>query len=850
MHVGALQALEFDRVVEALAGFATTPLGAARIAALRPQTDPRRVASLLAATSEAVRFLDTRGRFHLRSPADLEAVLAALAVEGRPLEPARLLGLADFLESVEQARLALASTAPAFPVLRGIVETSASFKSEVADVRQKIDSGGEIADNASPELRSVRDRLRRLRGRLHGLLESFLRGKDTARYLQDQIVTDRNGRYVLMVRAEHRAAIPGIIHGSSSSGATLFLEPLSTVELNNEIVALEQQEAEEVRRILLALTNGFRGRPLDIQRTVEAAVELDVVQAKAELSALIRATEPVISSDGGMEVYSARHPLLIPALADRLSGVDGRREGTARASGADDIDAVGEEVPRGTRSTTRGEPVPVDVLLTPPTTVVVVTGPNTGGKTVALKTAGLLALMAQAGLHIPAGPGSRLPVFRSVFADIGDEQSIAASLSTFSWHITNIASMDRRLLLPALVLLDEIGVGTDPVEGGALGIAIIDHFRRRGALTIATTHYEALKSYASTTGGVACAAFGFDAESYAPTYRLVYGSPGRSLALEISGRLGLNPAILAVARSNVSDREAHLAAHLKKVDEDLHALEHERRLVARERQAMQEVEQRLHGREAALREREEAAKRRFDQQVNEKLREARREIDAIVEDLKQRAAELGARAVRQAGHGTVLSTGETGAVRGEALTALNHAAARLRGEEPAPAAEVDVPGGRPLEKRPPRVGDQVIVGGLGLEGRVVSLAGTDVEVDVRGKRLRVPAAELRVLAQRVAVSTAPARVDVQFIGQQRDEASSELNIVGCSVDEAIARAEKFLDDTVLGDQRSVRFIHGYGTGQLRRALAEFLERHPMVARFETAPPEQGGGGVTVVELKG
>lgn len=851
MYAGALQALEFDRVVEALASFAATSLGAARLAALRPQTDPRRVAALLAATTEGVRFLETEGRLPLRAPADLDAILGALAVEGRPLEPLRLLGLADFLESIDAARSAIRRQAPGFPALRSVVETASAFKNEIADVREKIDTSGSVVDNASAELRSVRDRLRRLRGRLQGLLESFVRGRETARYLQEQIVTDRNGRYVLLIRAEHRAAIPGIIHGSSASGATLFLEPLSTVELNNEIVALEEQEAEEVRRILLALTNAFRGRPADVQRTVDAAIELDVIQARAEFSRLVGGTEPAISSDGGLEFRSARHPLLIAAVTARLShagvtdtGTDTDADDGHVGEGGNDLDEP-VSAARVTRpAAARSEPVPVDIQLTPPTTMLMITGPNTGGKTVALKTAGLLTLMAQAGLHIPAAPGSHLPVFRSVFADIGDEQSIAASLSTFSWHVTNIASMDRRLSLPALVLLDEIGVGTDPVEGGALGIAIIDHFKRRGALVIATTHYEALKSYASTTEGAVAAGFGFDPDTFAPTYHLSYGSPGRSLALEISGRLGLNPAILAAARANISDREAQLAAHLKKVDEDLRALEHERRLVAREREAMHEAESRLQTRETHLREREDTTRRRVEQQVDERVRSARRAIDEIVDDLKRRAAELAARASReQAG---VLSTGETGALRSGALAALDHAANRLRESEDG--------GAEPARHVPPATaegtphpGDRVVVGHLGVEGRLVMLSGTDAEVDVQGKRLRVPASELALLAR--ASAAVAARVNVNVHVQSRDGSPSELNVIGCTVEEAVARTEKFLDDMLLTDQRTVRLIHGYGTGQLRRGLAEFLQRHPLVAHFTAAPPEQGGGGVTVVELK-
>ena len=852
MHAGALQALEFDRIIEALTTFAVTPLGAARLAALRPQTDPRRVAALLSATTEGVRFLETEGRLPLRSPGDLDAVLAALAIEGRPLEALRLVGLADFFESIEYARVAIRRTAPAFPALRAVADAAASFKSEIAEIREKIDASGSVVDHASADLRALRDRLRRLRGRLQGLLESFVRGKDTARYLQEQIVTDRNGRYVLMIRAEHRAAIPGIIHGNSTSGATLFLEPLSTVELNNEIVALEEQEAEEVRRILLALTNGFRNRPADVQRTVASAVELDVIQAKAEFSRLTGGSEPALSADGALELRSARHPLLIGAVVARLSPGSGRSTGAfggrADADNGRNGEATGEtdeaaEARAARAPASRTDPVPVDILLVPPTGVLMITGPNTGGKTVALKTAGLLTLMAQAGLHVSAAPGSRLPVFRSVFADIGDEQSIAASLSTFSWHITNIASMDRQLSLPALVLLDEVGVGTDPVEGGALGIAIIDHFRRRGALVVGTTHYEALKSYACTTEGAVAAGFGFDPDTFAPTYHLSYGSPGRSLALEISGRLGLSQTILAAARANLSDREARLAAHLKKVDEELRALEHERRLVAREREAMHEAETRLQAREGHLREREETAKRRADQQIDERLRTARREIDGVVEDLKRRAAELAARAA-QPGAGP-LSTGETGGVRGDALHALDQAAGRTRGLESGAQSQRRPPD--PTVEGTPRTGDRVVVSSLGLEGRLAVLAGTEAEVDVQGKRLRVPASELRLLAR--AAAAVAGRVNVNVHVQSREDAVTDLNVIGCTVDEALTRAEKFLDDTLLTDQRTVRLIHGYGTGQLRRALAEFLQRHPLVAHFTPAPPEQGGGGVTVVELK-
>jgi DNA mismatch repair protein MutS2 len=492
--IAALRALEFDRIVELVAGMAITPTGQDRLNALEPSIDIEDIRKTQQATSEGTRFLADHPGFPLRAPSDLETILEALGVEGRALEAARLRGLADYLESVEQSRAIVRRLAEGFPLLRALVERVASFSGEVADVRRKIDPGGEVVDDASPALAGIRDRLRKHRTKLRTTLDGFLRGRDTAKYLQDQVVTDRNGRYVLVVRAEHRSAIPGIVHGASASGASLYLEPLGTVEINNDIVALEEQEAEEVRRILLALTEAFRDRPDDLGRTVDVATELDVIQARARYSLSIGGIEAETSTDGAFELKGARHPLL------------------------------------------KGHVVPVDVVLTPPVHVLVITGPNTGGKTVALKTAGLLAAMAQAGLHIPVEEGSRLPVFRSIFADIGDEQSISASLSTFSAHIANVVSMDRDLALPALVLLDEVGAGTDPVEGGALGIAVIDHFRARGAHLIATTHFDSLKSYASTTAGVTGAAFGFNPATFAPTYKIVYGSPGRSLAIEIAAR--------------------------------------------------------------------------------------------------------------------------------------------------------------------------------------------------------------------------------------------------------------------------------------------------------------------------
>jgi DNA mismatch repair protein MutS2 len=801
-------------------------VGAVRLAQLRPETEPQAVAAALAATRETVRFL-ADGQIGLQAPAGLEAILASLAVEGRALEAGHLTALAGFLASVDSTCVAIRRARAAFPILRQLADSTSSFEGEIADIRRTIDPAGDVVDEASAELKSVRDRLRKQRARLRGTLESYLRGKDTSKYLQQQIVTDRNGRYVLVVRADQRSAIPGIVHGTSGSGASLFLEPLSTVEINNDIVALEQQEAAEVRRILLALTDAFRRRAADLQRTVDAAAELDVLQARAQFSIAVDGVEPALAGDGRLELRAARHPLMIPAVRRRLDGEPARAGGAASGGG-----------PR---------PVPVDILLIPPVRVLVVTGPNTGGKTVALKTAGLLALMAQAGLLIPAADGSQIPVFRSIFADIGDEQSIAQSLSTFSGHIANIVAMDRSLALPALVLLDEVGAGTDPVDGGALAMAIIEHFRLGGAIVLATTHYDALKSYASTADGVMAAGFGFDPATYAPTYRLNYGSPGSSLALEIASRLGLPASVIDRARAHRSAREAQLAEHLAKIERDMQTLDHERRLAARERETLAETTAKLHAREQELRNREDTFRRRLDERIEERLRDARREIDAVVDALKARTESLAADAGHRAAR--LIPTGETGRARADARAAIDAIGERLRTQSGSPQpAGVPQAGAAPPD-RAPAVGDRVLVGGLGLEGIVQLLHDREAEVDVRGKRLRARIDELRVVTPAAAVNAQPARVRVNVDLQPREGSLTEINVIGCNVDEALARAEKFLDDAIVSELHSVRLIHGYGTGQLRRAIAEFLQAHPFVSSFAAAPPEQGGGGVTVVELK-
>ena len=480
----------------------------------------------------------------------------------------------------------------------------------------------------------------------------------------------------------------------------------------------------------------------------------------------------------------------------------------------------------------------VDIRLAPPIGALVVTGPNTGGKTVTLKATGLLVLMAQAGLHVPAGQGAQLAVFRSVFADIGDEQSLKSSLSTFSGHITNIVEMDRRLALPALVLLDEVGAGTDPTEGGALAAALIERFRGRGALVVATTHDDVLKSYASTSDGVTCAGFGFDPETYAPTYRLTYGTPGRSLALEIAARLGVATDVIDDARARRSAREAQLADHLARMDAATRELDVRQAEVAEQRADITRARADLGAAQRALEEREQATRDRVAGSLDVHLRAARREVDAIVDRLRARAAQQEEQAARR----PRFSTGETGKLRRKATNALHAVAVRTGASDAVADAPPSV---STTDDAPPAVGSRVVVESLRLEGKVVATHRRGAEVEVRGKRLHVRCNDLRVVAAREDATDGGVTVDVR----SPSEPPVELNVIGCRVDDALSRVEKYVDQAIVSERRQLRVIHGHGTGQLRRAIAGLLEHHPQVATFALASPDHGGGGVTVIELK-
>ncbi len=827
MNASTFRALEFDKIRTLLRMQTGSAEGRGRVESLQPLLEPGRVREALATTGEGVALLRLLGRQPYHDLPDLAQTLAAARVSGLYLEPRALLDVASFIEGgIEIARRVSAAegTRRLSRLASGIRDPS-----DVASaIRRAILGSGEVADDASPKLAETRRALLRLKAQLTTVMEGFLRGKDAERVLQDKLVTTRNDRYVLLLKAEHRGQVPGIIHGSSGSGASLFVEPLPAVELNNDIVSLQDEERREVIRILRELTGRVGDRADDLSSAAEILGELDAAQAMALLARDMDAACPEIVEDGRLDLVDARHPLLMPVLAERL-GMDRR---------------------------SRSEPVAVSLRVGFGEPVLIISGPNTGGKTVALKTTGLLALMAQCGLHIPAAPGSLLPVFRRIYADIGDDQSIAANLSTFSAHLATIVEMTNDLTPPALVLLDEVGAGTDPTEGGALGVAIVDHFRQHGAMVVATTHHGLMKAYAQSTPGVSCASFGYDPETYAPTYRLTLGAPGRSLALEMAERLGLPATVVADARGRRDDREAQAEALLARLEKGQAELVREQARIDEERREV-----------AAARERAESLEHEIQARKKREIEVFSRELKRRGEEAERKAAEA-IRSVLERLEKAQKAVSAAPRLRTEAVKAIREAQAEVLRDP-----ELQIPEEQELPSAPLAVGMRVRVRSLNLIGELMALhEHAEAEVAVSGKRLRVPKSEL------VAIAKGPetARKTSTMIGRPQAtdgersgihsraasggarggatqhpsaQGSSEINVVGMRVDEAVPRVDKLLDDAAMGEGRLVRVIHGFGQGRLRKAVAELLQGHPHVAGWRAGEAGEGGGGVTVVELK-
>ncbi len=805
MHERTAKGLEWNTILERLASYTSFSAGRELALQLQPSTDLQEVRRLLEETREARVLLETRG-LHLGGVHDIRP-LVDQAERGKVLIPRELLDVRSTLQRARIIRQAITRAANQFPNLADWAAQMEPCDHVADEIGRCIDDNGDVQDTASPKLARIRHDLRTQRDRLIHTLERMIHNPDVAQYLQEPIITQRSGRYVIPLKAEHKGRIPGLIHDQSASGATLFIEPLAVVELGNTVRELELEEEREIRRILADLSNLIAEEADYIRGTVEVLAYLDLVFAKARYADALDAIIP--------DVLPFGRPHKVPP---RLGDEDPADLPVHPGSVLDLRRARHPLIPRD-------QVVPIDVYIDRDWFILLITGPNTGGKTVTLKTVGLLVSMAQAGMAIPADVGSRFTVFDGVYADIGDEQSIEQSLSTFSSHMTNIVDILRRATSHSLVLLDELGAGTDPEEGAALARAILLHLLRRSITTLATSHYSELKVFAHNTPGVMNASVEFDPETLQPTYELTIGLPGRSNALAIARRLGLDPTILQVAESMVRPESLEADALLAEIRE---AKRHAQQLEEDLRRRLKEAE----ARDAELRQR----LAELERERRAILNQAREEAQAELEDLRKEIRRLRAR-LRKA-----VPAPERPAVQ-DLLRAVEEEVAEKEREVELLPEDVSPEAPERLQ-----VGDRVYVPSLQSEGEITDVDEEEgeVEVQVGAFRLRLPRERVEF---RSRPEVAPAPVGT-VRAPVKEQVRTEIDLRGMTVDEMLPVLEKYIDDAYLANLPYVRIIHGKGTGVLRRAVREFLRGHPLVASYKPGEPNEGGDGVTVVKFVG
>jgi DNA mismatch repair protein MutS2 len=821
------EVLEFPAVVELLRGFLSGPLSEPLLETLKPQRELERARRDLERAREAREFLRESPRPGLGGLTDPRPLLEKLRVEGAALTALEILALVELAKAGLDIRRLLANTPAAR--LDELVRGLADFRDLVTELDGKILPDGTLDSSASPALARIRRSIERLRQEVQASLERLVRRLAQDRVLQDAVVTLRNDRFVIPVRVEEKRRVAGVVHGASSSGATVYIEPLETVPLNNELVELQDREFAEIQRLLGEFSRKLRARREELASAAQILSELDLAFAKAEFGRQYDCCIP--------EWAPCALPAAEPAAkAGPLPGTPGRLGFGAShpgMGGAERVLLLREVrhplLEKALRSQGR-KPVPLTIELQSPKTLMVISGPNTGGKTVALKTLGIAVLMAQAGIPVPASE-ARLPRFGRVLADIGDQQSIEANLSTFSAHMTNIQGMAEAADSSDLVLLDELGASTEPNEGAALAIAILEHFRQRGAMAFASTHHSRLKAYAAETPEAINAAMDFDEATLQPTYRLLIGLPGKSSALDIAGRLGVEPSIVERARALLHPADAEAAGLLARLHEQRAEFEQRLAALAAERGELAAERQEL---ERKFQQERRAKLRELDARLEETLRQCARNWEQTVEELRRQAAppKVVAKAERKAAGLHREAREEWNA---QVLEAIGAALPQARDEEPAPSPD-----------RPLAVGDQVQVANVSTPGTVTALVeGDGVEVAVGSVRMRVRRHEVRVIS---SVSSAP------MDRGSRPEAGTtdvpeEFNVIGNTAEEARERVDKFLDQAYLAGRYRLRIIHGHGKGVLRKTLHEMFASHPHVERFYPAPPHEGGSGATIVELK-
>jgi len=848
MQDQAFTTLEYPELRSLIARGAQTPMGQSRIAALRPLDSVPELERELAAVAECVSLRKRGGVWRFSELGDPSERIALLRVAGATLEANAILDLKRLSEQAMAARASILAERDTSPVLWNLVGSLPTDLSRLsARIANKILPTGELDDRASPELARIRHEIGALRSRITRTLESVMRKSGEA--IQDELVTIRNDRFVIPVKSDHRARVNGVAHGYSSSGATAFVEPLETIDANNELQALHEAELREIFKILFGLTEELRAQLPAIEMAADIIAELDFVNAKAVFHQNFNCVIPEIDSGSGPERQS------LSAFADGQAGarsafelIEARHpllEENLRASGL----AV----------------VPVSFSLDERNNAMVISGANAGGKTVVLKTAGLVALMALSGIPVPAVK-ARVPFYRTVLADIGDHQSIAANLSTFTSHVANIARMIEICEAPALALLDEVGTGTDPEEGSALGVAVVDHFRRVcGAHVMATTHYSGLKMYAGNEAGVLNASVEFDEKTLRPTYRLIVGVAGSSSGLEIARRFGIPDKVINGALESVKGSTLQTTEYLRRIKREAEEAEALSKALEEERAAVAEKFASLNKEaEKKERERQTVFQRALEKTVAE-FEKRSRELVATIQDRSERlkveresqrrVAELKREAQRVTNAGLKRETIATSAsASGRGVRVMRDGQVVQKELAPAEPEDVNYVSGATREIV---VGDKVKLRSFGSIGIVDSLKGDEAEVRVKSLRLREKLENLELVelalpaksrAEKFASLGNTRGTEVHLKALQQN-GRSELNVIGQTTDEAVDAVDKFLDEASMAGLAQVRIIHGHGTGALRRAIGDMLKDHPHVARFTAAPQDQGGSGATLAELK-
>ena len=784
----AIKTLEFDKVKNVLADKTATALGRQAVGAMRIESEFSKVKRLQEETAEALRIMDEGKRFPFGGAYNIVSEVKRAEL-GSTLDPEELLHVQTTVAAIRQMKFFLQDEAEIAPVLSEFANSLGIFTKLEKQITNAIDDHGEIKDSASTKLGGLRTAIQIAKNRIKEKLDSLLHDPSNQKYFQENLVTMRGDRYVIPVKMEYKMNFPGIVHDQSGTGATLFIEPMAVVNLNNDMKRYMAEEKEEMERILRQLTANVGAEAADILASLDILTDLDVICARAYLAHEQHAVRPQMLLKGKVEIKQGRHPLL-------------------------NKDSV----------------VPLDVELGERFSMLLITGPNTGGKTVALKAVGLFALMAQSGMFIPAS-SAKLPVFRAVYADIGDEQSIEQSLSTFSAHMTNLISILGEVKSGDLVLIDEICAGTDPNEGAALAMSMLEHLHKNEVLTMVTTHYSELKTFAYGHEGMENASVEFDPVSLRPTYRLLMGVPGSSNAFNISRRLGLAEDIVVQAGRLLNQEHVHMETVLQELDSERRKFE----------SGSQEIE-RLRIESEHLRNELAHAKQDFERRKNEMLRKAReqaddiyrrsrRESEAVLKELRSMKADFDTKRLEQAAE--------------EARKKLNKTLS-----EDAP-----LPEGAPLTKETAKKGLNVFVTTLGKNGTIIDVNGNDVTVQVGILKMNVPAKKCLVTKAQ-PVSAEPestkkrkkAGYSHQMFVAKSSSAKQEVDLRGMTLNEAIPIVDKAIDDAMLAGISQLRLIHGKGTGALRAGLTAYLQNNRFVKKLEMASLETGGSGATVIDL--